>query len=162
MQTLQIPTPLEIFGNKNRSLTYPVGDILQGDSQQVARVVVINEEGKILMCENSKRKWVLPGGKPDVDETLAETGARETDEETGAKVRVVGQPHLYEVRRMTGKGHYHNRLYVGFVMFAEHLAGDPEPLDETIAVGQFTVEDIEGLERVRADTLKALAVIGLR
>jgi len=47
-------------------------------------VVVSRYKDKWVFCKNSNRKWELPGGHREADETIIETAKRELREETGA------------------------------------------------------------------------------
>lgn len=64
-----------------------------------AKVVVLDEEGRVLLLKrsmnskNNRGKWDLPGGKVDAGEAFDEALLREIAEETGLKVsleRVIG------------------------------------------------------------------------
>jgi 8-oxo-dGTP pyrophosphatase MutT (NUDIX family) len=50
------------------------------------RVLVI-EDNRVLLVRHSYREgWFLPGGRPEFDETLAQTAKREVREETGSSI----------------------------------------------------------------------------
>jgi len=54
-------------------------------------IYVKNEEGKFLLLHHKKlNKWLPPGGKVDKHETPDEAAIRETYEETGVRVQLVG------------------------------------------------------------------------
>lgn len=58
-----------------------------------ASVFVVNpNDCKILLCHHRKFNcWVQPGGHIEKDETPEETALRETYEETGVRVKLIGE-----------------------------------------------------------------------
>ena len=55
--------------------------------QTGAAIIIINEQGQILLQERTDRnKWGLPGGCQDLGENLKDTAIREAYEETGIKL----------------------------------------------------------------------------
>ena len=58
-----------------------------------ASVFVVNPiDKKILLCHHQKfNRWVQPGGHIEDDELPEETALRETYEETGVRVRLLGE-----------------------------------------------------------------------
>lgn len=65
----------------------------------VARVVMVNEKGEILLCRSRNgRAWVPPGGTLDPGEDLATAAAREAVEEVGMAVELGALLYLQEFR----------------------------------------------------------------
>lgn len=65
----------------------------------VARVVVQNEAGEILLCRSRNGKaWVPPGGTLDEGEDLVSAAAREAVEEAGLEVSVGRMLYMQEFR----------------------------------------------------------------
>jgi 8-oxo-dGTP pyrophosphatase MutT (NUDIX family) len=61
-----------------------------------ANAFVRDDDGAVLMIERSdNRLWAMPGGMQDIGETIAAAAERETLEETGYRVRVVGLIGVY-------------------------------------------------------------------
>ena len=57
----------------------------------VGSVIIEDGEGKILLIKSPKwhNKWVMPGGHIEPGEKIAESQIRETEEETGLKLKFV-------------------------------------------------------------------------
>jgi 8-oxo-dGTP diphosphatase len=52
-----------------------------------ARVLILNQENKLLLVANSEKlSWFTPGGRVEPEETVEEAAIRETYEETGLTV----------------------------------------------------------------------------
>lgn len=65
----------------------------------VARVLVTNEAGELLLCRSRNGKaWVPPGGTLDPGETLAAAAVREAAEEVGLAVALGALLYLQEFR----------------------------------------------------------------
>jgi ADP-ribose pyrophosphatase YjhB (NUDIX family) len=63
----------------------------------VARVLIINNAGELLLCRSRDgRAWVPPGGTLDPGETLAVAALREADEEAGLAVELGPMVYLQE------------------------------------------------------------------
>jgi len=65
-------------------------------SFKVARVIIQNKEGDILLVKDKKWGWNLPGGKAEKGETLEKAAKRETLEETNI---IIKTENLKEVKR---------------------------------------------------------------
>jgi 8-oxo-dGTP diphosphatase len=64
-------------------------------------LLVKDERGRVLLGQRNKDpqrgSWVIPGGKIQAFERIAETAARELQEETGLTVEVGSQFRVYEI-----------------------------------------------------------------
>ncbi len=118
-------------------------------------VYVKNKENKFLMLHNKKlNKWVPAGGKVDNCETPDEAAVRECLEETGIKIKLVGDTPDIEGGLVTPLGSQCNVLKPGI---REHvdLIYYGEPVDdselkmserEAFGIGWFSIEEMENLD----------------
>jgi len=102
--------------NRERAICSSCGTIHYENPLNVVGTVPV-WDGKVLLClrniEPRKGFWTLPAGFMELNETTEQGALRETEEESGAKVRMgplftllnvphVGQVHLYYRAEMTG------------------------------------------------------------
>ncbi|MEW6635775.1 MAG: NUDIX hydrolase [Actinomycetota bacterium] len=78
-------------------------------------------------------RWTFPGGFVERGEVAEEAAARETLEETGVVV---------ETARIVGLYTYEGQIPAIAVFSARAVAGEPEPLDETLDVKSFPPEEL--------------------
>jgi ADP-ribose pyrophosphatase YjhB (NUDIX family) len=75
-----------------------MGESWQG-LRAVARVLIVNQAGEVLLCRSRNGKaWVPPGGTVDPGETLASAAVREAVEEAGIAVELGDLAYLQEFR----------------------------------------------------------------
>jgi 8-oxo-dGTP diphosphatase len=112
---------------------------------RVGSAVVVTKDGRILLGRRNKKnafgKWVLPGGRVDWGETIAEAAVREAREETGLDIELKGLICHKEIIAMHAD--YHRVVFF-------HLA---EAKNDKIAVGDdlseagfFTVDEIKKMD----------------
>jgi ADP-ribose pyrophosphatase YjhB (NUDIX family) len=112
-----------------------------------ASAIVIDQDGRILLHRRDDNElWSIPGGAMEVGERIADTVIREAEEETGLEVkpeRVVGiysnPQHVVEY----ADGEVRQQFSVCFA--CRVVGGDLVVSDESLEVGFFTPEQIEGM-----------------
>ncbi|MGY4100426.1 NUDIX domain-containing protein [Nocardia sp. R16R-3T] len=115
-----------------------------------ASVVVVNDTGQILLQRRvDNEMWALPGGKMELGESLAECGIRETKEETGIDIEIIGIVGTY-----TNPGHvfaYDNgevRQEFSICLLGRPLSGTIRVSDESTEVAWFDAGEIDTLPMV--------------
>jgi len=116
-------------------------------------IFVINPETKkiLLVKHREFKKWVQPGGHLEHNETPEETAVREVYEETGIKVKLVGERFPREDDFIRPLGIQCNRkegyMQIDVLYFGVPI-GNIEPMvddEETIAARWFSREELEEL-----------------
>lgn len=119
-----------------------------------ASVFVVNPvDKKLLLCHHKKfNKWVQPGGHIEIGETPEETALRETYEETGVRVKLIGERFPREndfirplgIQKNRGKDDsYHIDItYVGVPLSQDFVIED----DEIDRCAWFSLEDLEEID----------------
>jgi ADP-ribose pyrophosphatase YjhB (NUDIX family) len=109
-------------------------------------------EDKILLCKRNIEprygKWTLPAGFMELGETVAQGAARETDEEAGAQIELLG---LYTLMNVVRVGQVH------FFYRAKLLSTTFQPGHETIEARLFSEDEVPWDEiafRTVRETLK--------
>ena len=119
-----------------------------------ASAFVVNPNNKkILLCHHKKfNRWVQPGGHIEDNETPEETALRETYEETGVRIKLIGERFPREddflrplgIQKNRGKdGSLHVDItYVGIPLSQDNIIGD----DEIDRFAWFNMEELNDLE----------------
>ncbi len=119
-----------------------------------ASVFVVNpNDCKILLCHHRKFNcWVQPGGHIEKDETPEETALRETYEETGVRVKLIGERFPREDDFIRPLGIQKNRgkdgsLHIDITYVGIPLSQDDVIEDEEIdRCGWFSYEELADIE----------------
>ena len=124
------------------------------DRQFCASAFVVNPiDKKILLCHHKKfNKWVQPGGHIEDNELPEETALRETYEETGVRIKLIGDRFPREddfirplgIQRNRGKdGSLHVDItYVGIPLSQDDIIED----DEIDRSAWFSMEELNDIE----------------
>jgi ADP-ribose pyrophosphatase YjhB (NUDIX family) len=112
-----------------------------------ASAIVIDQDGRILLHRRDDNElWSIPGGAMEVGERIADTVIREAEEETGLEVkpeRVVGIYSNPQHVVAYADGEVRQQFSVCFA--CRVVGGDLVVSDESLEVGFFTPEQIEGM-----------------
>jgi len=117
---------------------------------------IFDTAGKLLLTQRADNgQWCLPSGGMDPGESLSETAVREVFEETGLTVEVTALIGVYSTPHMIMVYPDNTRVQVVSTTFAcKILEGKPGLSDETLDVGFFTKEEIEGLEVIETHKVR--------
>lgn len=115
-----------------------------------ASVVVVDDAGRVLLQRRRDNgMWALPGGSMNIGESLPDCAVRETKEETGMDVEVVGIVGTYTSPRHVfayDDGEVRQEFSVCFL--ARPLAGRLAVSAESTDVGWFELREIDDLPMV--------------
>lgn len=95
-----------------------------------AAVIVVNEQGDLLLIKGPRRGWEPPGGQVELGEPIALAAIREVKEETGIDIEIVKFCGIFQ----NLKGNVVNTLWLG-----KPIAGEMATSSESLEVGYFTV-----------------------
>lgn len=93
--------------------------------------MVINQEGKILLCEGYFRGWEFPGGFVNRGETIKAAAIREVKEESGIDIQIT---------QFLGVEHHLEKSTIVFVLKGKTVGGELASSNENKAVGYFSFE----------------------
>jgi len=118
------------------------------DAPRVAVGAVVLDGDRVLLARRGQApsvgKWSIPGGLVDVGERLEEAVAREVEEETGLRIRVLGLCGVIDrVHREGDRTRYH---YVIIDYAAEPVGGELRAGSDAAEVRWVAVDDLARYE----------------
>lgn len=112
-----------------------------------ATAFVQNDDGAVLLINRSDNNlWAMPGGVQEVGEMIAKTAERETLEETGYHVRVIGLVGIYSDPHHVikyGDGEVRQQFALTFRAVLE--GGISTLSDESLSVQWFHKDELEDI-----------------
>lgn len=118
---------------------------------KLVAAVIFEHDGGIVLTrraiEPGYGKWTFPGGFVDRGETVEDAARREALEEAGVEI---------EVGEIVGLYSYEDQVPVIAVFSGRVTGGEPEPLDETMAVQIFPRDGLPWNELAFPSTKEAL------
>jgi len=102
-----------------------------------AAVLVLQEDGKILLVQGRRRGWEFPGGYVEEGEPIRTAAIREVKEETGIDVHLTKYCGMYQDVR---------RSVLTCLFMGRPVSGELKTSAESVAIGYFTLE--EALDKV--------------
>ncbi|MEH1011712.1 NUDIX domain-containing protein [Micromonospora sp. CPCC 206060] len=130
-------------------------DAPQANSIVVAVSVFVRDaQGRVLLIQRTDNGlWSLPGGGQEIGESVAQTAVRETREETGIDVEVVGMVGVYsDPNHVVEYSDGEVRQQFSLCFRAVPVSGEPTPSDESTAV-RWVARDELGNVDVHPSTL---------
>jgi ADP-ribose pyrophosphatase YjhB (NUDIX family) len=118
-----------------------------------ANAVVVNPAGELLLIHRTDNdNWSLPGGAMEPGESMTVCAVRETFEETGVHIEVVGLVGIYTDPRhiILYTSNNEARQEFSIVYTARPLGGEPTPSDESREVVWVAPNLIDGLTMHRS------------
>lgn len=128
--------------------------------------VVLDDEGRILLVKHVPRRgdfwggqWMVPGGGLELGETLEEGVAREVEEETNLKVKVL--KHVSTLDRIVREGD-EVKIHVVYVDFlVRPVSGDLRPGSDVGTARWFSRNEVEvHWDEIHVDTRRLLEKVG--
>ncbi len=121
-----------------------------------ASAVVIDDKGRIvLQRRRDNEMWALPGGVMELGESVAGCAIRETREETGLDVEVVGVVGIYsDPKHVFAYDDGEVRQEFSICLLARVRGGTIQVSEESHEVRAFIAEDVEALPMVPSIRLR--------
>ncbi|BCJ74496.1 NUDIX hydrolase [Catellatospora sp. IY07-71] len=119
----------------------------KANSIVVATTAFVRDGDRVLLIRRTDNGlWSLPGGGQEIGEYLAETAVRETLEETGVQIKVVGLVGIYsDPNHVVAYTDGEIRQQFSVCLRGEYLGGEPTPSAES--------SDVRWVERAELEEL---------
>lgn len=121
-----------------------------------AAAFVVHNGAVLLTCRTDNGNWTMPGGAHDPGESLSQTAARETLEETGITVRPTGVAGIYtdprHVIHYTSDDEVRQEFTV--VYRADYVSGEPATSSETSRVEWVPLDQVDKLQMDRSQRMR--------
>jgi 8-oxo-dGTP diphosphatase len=123
------------------------------DARQIIGVaaVVRDGDGRILLIKTAKAGWELPGGRVEQGEDFISALKREVGEEACCDI---------EVGRLTSVTTNVTRGVTELTFLGRHMAGDPQPADDSLDAGWFDPDTAVELVTHPTEHLRLTDAIG--
>ena len=104
-----------------------------------ASMTIFNDDGELLLIKRSdSKKWGLPAGGVDPNESVEQAAIRETKEETGLEAKVTELLDVYS--ELPGSQNPHTIIMVSYI--GEVVGGTPRTSHESEAISYWNVDDV--------------------
>jgi len=133
----RLETRLLKVGEPTRLVCVACEFVFYQDPRLAAGAILQTERGVLLLqrgIEPRRGSWVFPGGYVDRGESPEAAAVREAREEAGVEIALESLLGVYHAPA--------GSPVVLIVYRAVCLSGTPQPLDETLAVGEFSLGEI--------------------
>jgi 8-oxo-dGTP pyrophosphatase MutT (NUDIX family) len=133
--------------SRSEFLNYP--EAPRANSIVVATTAFVRDHvGRVLLVRRADTgRWALPGGALDIGESVIECAVRETREESGIDIRVVGLVGIYSnPRHVIAYDDGEVRQQFSICLRAEPVRGWPTPSGETTDAGWFELAQLDVLD----------------
>jgi 8-oxo-dGTP pyrophosphatase MutT (NUDIX family) len=127
------------------------------NSVKPSAAVFVLHDGKVLLTQRSDNgNWTMPSGAMDPGESLSATALRETLEETGVRIKLVGVVGIYtdprHVIHYTSNDEVRQEFTV--VYRGDYLSGEATPSDETTRVEWVPTDQVVQLQMDRSQRMR--------
>ena len=136
---------------------YDDPDAPPANSVKPSAAVFVLHGGKVLLTQRSDNgNWTMPSGAMNPGESLSATAVRETFEETGVRVKLVGVVGIYtdprHVIHYTSDDEVRQEFTV--VYRGDYLSGQPTTSDETTRVEWVPIDQVAQLPMDRSQRMR--------
>jgi ADP-ribose pyrophosphatase YjhB (NUDIX family) len=106
--------------------------------------ILFKDDKLLLVKRDDNKKWCLPCGWSEINESPYESVRREVFEETGLTVK---PKEIFEVMNVFAGQYMQPHSYYQLLFLCEYVSGDLKTSDETIEVGFFDLDEINSRDK---------------